>query len=279
MSSDFFALEPVPFSACEDEAIFGGKVVSLGAAVRAGLPVPPGYGLPVDLTRAVVDGNSEAIAAVEAVFPELAPAVAVRSSGVGEDSADASFAGQHDSLMNIRAAGGLAEAIVAVHASGHTESAIAYRQKVGASLEAAIAIALQKQVPSEKAGVLFTRNPLTGADERYVEVGLGLGEAVVSGLIVPDTYRFSRGGAILETVAGDKDIKLVLAEDGGTEELEVDEDVATTPCLSHAEIESLDALATRCEAVYGSSLDMEFAFEAGVLYLLQCRSITTLSNH
>jgi pyruvate,water dikinase len=267
---------PVPFSECEEEEKFGGKVTSLGAALRANLPAPPGYGVEVEMVNAIVAGEEHAVAAVKAIFEEMAPSVAVRSSAVGEDSADASFAGQHDSIMNVRAADDIVDAVIQVYKSAHTESALAYREKVGVTHDARIAVAIQRQIPSEKAGVMFTRNPITGDSERYIEVAWGLGEAVVSGLVVPDTFRISDTGEVLAREPGDKDLKLVLAEHGGTDEVDVASDEAESLCLNDAELTALHELAKNCEAAYGPNLDMEFAFYEGVLYLLQCRTITTV---
>ena len=266
---------PIPFEKCLEEERYGGKVTSLGAAIRAGLPTPPGYGIEVAFVDAVVSGDADAVKAAQTVFSEVAPSCAVRSSAVGEDSADASFAGQHDSIMNVRSANEVVNAIVQVFKSGQTESAMAYRHKMGVADEARIAVAIQQQIPSDKAGVLFTRNPISGVQERYIEVSWGLGEAVVSGLVVPDTFRIDANGSILLREPGDKDLKLVLNEGGGTDEVDVAEELAEALCLSDDELSMLHQLAEKCEKVYGEDLDMEFAFYMNELYLLQCRSITT----
>lgn len=270
------SFKPVAFPDCTEEEAFGGKVVSLGAAMRAGLPAPPGYGVEVELVNAVVAGDESAINSVKLVFEELAPSVAVRSSAVGEDSADASFAGQHDSIMNVRSADDVVQAIKAVYRSAHTESALAYREKVGVTHDARIAVAIQQQIASEKAGVMFTRNPITGNEERYIEVAWGLGEAVVAGMVVPDTFRISSDGNIIEREIGEKDVQLVLNQTGGTDEVAVAEALVESPCLNDEELASMHRLALDCEIAYGPNLDMEFAFYQGALYLLQCRTITTV---
>ncbi|HKI74441.1 MAG TPA: PEP/pyruvate-binding domain-containing protein [Pseudomonadales bacterium] len=270
---------PVPFIDCMEEERFGGKVKSLGEACRAGLPVPPGYGVEVELVNAVVSGEAHATSAVKAAFEKMACNIAVRSSAVGEDSTEASFAGQHDSIMNVNSGDAVVDAIVQVFRSAHTESAYAYRAKVDVSADARIAVAMQEQVPSDKAGVLFTRNPLTGAEERYIEVSWGLGEAVVGGIVVPDSFRIAPHAdrcEVLERSPGEKDIMLVLNQQGGTDEIKVPPERVTAPCLDDIELAKLHDLALRCERAYGSNLDVEFAFHAGNLYLLQCRTITVL---
>jgi pyruvate, water dikinase len=270
-------LVPVPFGDCHEEDRFGGKVVSLAEASRAELSVPPGFGLEVELVNAVVAGNQHVIEQVQTAFRGMQTHVAVRSSAVGEDSSDASFAGQHDSIMNVTDARGLIDAIVQVYRSAHTESAYAYRKKVGVTADARIAVAMQAQIPSEKAGVMFTRNPVNGLEERYIEVAWGLGEAVVAGMVVPDTYRISAAGQVVERQIGEKDIKLELPDKGaGTIEVEVEEALIESPCLSDQELKELHELAIACEKTYGSGLDVEFAFYRAGLYLLQCRSITVV---
>lgn len=270
---------PVPFVECRDEERFGGKVISLAEACRASLPVPPGYGIEVELVNAVVADESAAIESVKETFRDMACSVAVRSSAVGEDSSEASFAGQHDTIMNVNSADGVIDAIVQVFGSAHTESAYAYREKVDISKDARIAVAMQEQVPSDKAGVLFTRNPLTSAEERYIEVAWGLGEAVVGGMVVPDTYRIAAHAdrcEVLSREIGEKDIMLVLNQNGGTDEVEVASDRIEAPCLDDRELAQLHELALTCETAYGKDLDIEFAFYGTQLYLLQCRTITVV---
>lgn len=264
----------VPLEAASDEAAFGGKCVSLGVALRASLPAPRGYALAVDLVAAIASGEEPAIESVVPLFAELAPAVAVRSSAVGEDSSAASFAGQHLSVLNVMNAESMIEAIQRVHASAFTEEAVAYRARMGVAGEPAIAVVIQQQILSEVAGVLFTRNPISGVAERYIEASWGLGEAVVAGMVVPDRYRISESGVIVEQVPGEKDVELVAASDGDTSERVVEAPRSTALCLGADELDRLHRLALDCEGIYGRQLDIEWAFYQNKLYLLQCRSIT-----
>ena len=257
-----------------EEARFGGKCVSLGSALRAELPAPGGYALAVDLVSAIASGDEAALASIAPLFAEFAPAVAVRSSAVGEDSVDASFAGLHLTVLNVMDAESMIRAIQQVHASAFTAEAIAYRAKMGVQGEPAIAVVIQQQILSEVAGVMFTKNPITNANERYIEASWGLGEAVVAGMVVPDSFRISGEGSILEQVLGDKDVELVAVAEGETREQEVDEARQSSLCLSEDQLERLHTLALNCEAVYGEHIDIEWAFHDGQLYLLQCRSIT-----
>lgn len=265
---------PVLLKDAIGEARFGGKCVSLGFALRCDLPAPQGYALGVELVSAIAHKDELAIATVLRLFVELAPAVAVRSSAVGEDSVDASFAGLHLTVLNVMDAESMVMAIQQVHASAFSAEAIAYRAKMGVQGEPAIAVIIQQQILSEVAGVMFTKNPISGNDERYIEASWGLGEAVVAGMVVPDSFRISSEGSILEQVLGDKDVELVAIAEGETREQEVDEKRQRSLCLNQDQLEKLHNLALNCEAVYGEHIDIEWAFHDGQLYLLQCRSIT-----
>ncbi|GJM12875.1 MAG: hypothetical protein DHS20C12_12780 [Pseudohongiella sp.] len=265
---------PVLLIDAVEEARYGGKCVSLGFALRSNLPAPNGFALGIELVEAIADRNEAAIAAIKTIFADLAPAVAVRSSAVGEDSVAASFAGLHLTVLNVMDAGSMIAAIQQVHASAFTEEAIAYRAKMGVAGNPAIAVVIQQQILSEVAGVMFTKNPVNNLDERYIEASWGLGEAVVAGMVVPDSFRLSAEGSLLEQVLGEKDIELIATPEGETQEREVEQHRQESLCLSEDQLESLHNLALNCEAVYGEHIDIEWAFQDGHLYLLQCRSIT-----
>jgi pyruvate,water dikinase len=257
------------------EASFGGKAVSLGAALRAGLPVPPGAALGAALVDRVAAGDAAAVGALLA-SPHVPPArLAVRSSAVGEDSAGASFAGQHATKLNVTAPR-LRDAVRAVWASARTESALAYRSRRGLPAEPRIGVVVQALLEPIAAGVLFTRNPLTGADERVIEAAWGLGEAVVNGAVVPDRARIDAGGRVIEHVPGEKDVKIWYGEGDGTIELPVDPELRRAACLTEAHLRALHALAERCGRIWGPALDLEWALAPpDTIYLLQCRPITT----
>lgn len=265
-------MTPVPLAEVYDERRFGGKAVSLGQAVRAQLPVPDGFGLEVDLVEALAAFGEPSLLA--GAFAELGGSVAIRSSAVGEDAKDASFAGQHVSLMNLQT---LTEAIEAVHQvwlSARSDVALGYRQQQRIEGPPRIAAIMQKMVVPDCAGVLFTRDPLTGLDERVVEAAWGLGEVVVAGLVVPDSFRLGRDGSIKERSVGEKDVMLRAAPGRGTEEIRVAADLVTRLTLNDEQLEELNQLANKCECFYGEGLDLEWAIEGSHLYLLQCRPIT-----
>jgi pyruvate, water dikinase len=265
---------PVPLAEAADAASFGGKSASLACAIRAGLPVPPGFALSVAAVESVVRGDAGAVAALEELVSLLGGSVAVRSSAVGEDDQESSFAGQHATLLNVRTHDDLVDAIGEVHQSAHSASALAYRKRMGIDLEPRIGVTVQQLVDSDVSGVLFTHHPATGAEQRLIEAAWGLGEAVVSGIVIPDSYRIDPEGVVLERQPGEKEVELRPGGHGGIEEIAVEAERVRALCLTNAQLEELHQLTLRCEAEYGGRLDIEWAFADGRLYLLQCRAIT-----
>jgi pyruvate,water dikinase len=268
----------VPLADAAVESAFGGKAVSLGAAIRAGLPVPPGVALGAAMVDRLAAGDRSAVADILST-PHIPDArLAVRSSAVGEDSADASFAGQHATRLNVRKAA-VHEAVRVVWASARTDAALAYRSRKGLPAHPKIAAVVQVLIEPVAAGVLFTRHPLTGADERMIEASWGLGEAVVSGIVVPDRVRLSPQGRVMEFVVGEKDVKIWYDSGDGTEEAPVAESLRRVPCLDESHLTALNDLADRCQRVWGPALDIEWALGGdGAIALLQCRPITTLGG-
>ena len=264
----------VPLVDADREEMYGGKAVGLGDALRAGLPVPPGIALPVPAVDAIASGEGDATTALrEAVRPLPIP-LAVRSSAVGEDSAGASFAGQHITVLNVPSADDVEAAVREVWWSANSDSAITYRKRLGVFARPRVGVVVQSLLQPETAGVMFTRNPITGADERMIEASWGLGEAVVAGRVIPDSYRVARGGDVLERRSGLKTFAIRSASNGGTVDEEVATDLVESLCLRDDDLQALSSLADECERVYGAERDIEWAFADGRLYLLQCRAVT-----
>jgi len=255
---------------------YGGKSSQLGQALAAGLPVPPGYALSVEALSAVRQNQPAALARLREIVRSLGAPLAARSSGIGEDAGDASFAGQHLTVLNIMDADELALALARVHDSAHAPAALAYRAKKGIAGPVRVAAVVQKLVDADFAGVLFTRNPVTGADEIVIEAAWGLGEGVVAGLVTPDHYRLSRDGRVLEARVGEKDLAVVRSPDGGTVESEVPPDRVHARCLDDAGLLRLVRLAATAKTAFGNECDLEWAVAQGQLYLLQSRPISTL---
>ena len=153
----------VPLVDARDDAIFGSKAVGLGEAAREGLPLPPGVALSGDVVEAVASGEEAAIEEVERLVRDLAVPLAVRSSAVDEDGADASFAGQHLTLLNVASLDAVNDAVREVWWSANSDSAITYRQKVGLFRRPSVGVVVQSLLDPDCAGVMFTRNPISDA--------------------------------------------------------------------------------------------------------------------
>lgn len=268
--------EPVELSLAVDEANFGGKSVQLGASLRSGLPVPPGWALAVDFVAAIVNKDVAALATLESFLQDKPEPFAVRSSGVGEDANIASFAGQHFTELNRIGFTEIVKALHLVWESGHSEGARAYRARLGISETPRTAVTLQRMIMPDCAGVMFTRHPVTGADEIVIEAAWGLGEAIVEGLVIPDRFRFAKDGTLKEKIAGTKDLCIQMLPGGGIEETEIDDpELINGFCVNDAQLGDLVRLGVRCEKHFGPGRDIEWGIEKNILYLLQCRSITT----
>lgn len=265
----------VPLRQAEAEPAFGGKAASLAKAMRAGLPVPPGFAIGHLGVNRIIEHDAEALASLRGFFDGMRPPLAVRSSAVGEDSERASFAGQHLTVLNVTDFAQLTDAIGRVVASVSGGGA-AYRKRLGIDGGPRMGIVVQELLNPDSAGVIFTRNPLTGIRERVVEAAWGLGEAVVSGLVIPDHYRLDADGGLVECRIGDKDLILRIRPDGGTEEVEVEPDRRGARVLDDVALRALHDLASLCESEYGANLDIEWCFVGPELFLLQCRSITAI---
>jgi pyruvate,water dikinase len=264
----------VPLEQARDKALFGSKAVGLGQAIRDGLPVPSGVALSGAIVDAVAAGDQSAIAQVTRWVRPLGGPLAVRSSAADEDGDAASFAGQHLTLLNVPSVEHLNSALSEIWWSANSDSAITYRQRIGRFIRPSVGVVIQTLLNPDTAGVMFTRNPVTGVDERVIEASWGLGEAVVAGLVIPDHYRIDRTGQVLERKPGLKRIAIRSAPTGGTVEANLPVDLVERLCVDDDQLRQLNGLADRCEHVYGPARDVEWAFAGGTLYLLQCRAIT-----
>ena len=265
---------PVPLPEARDAGRYGEKAVQLGGALRAGLPVPAGMAVPAALVAAAAAGEHLARRRIARARAALGPGpVAVRSSAVGEDSAGASFAGQHATVLN---AADVADAVAEVAGSARQQAVAAYRNRLGQPPESAVGVVLQRLVPARVAGVLFTCDPVTGADELVVEASWALGEAVVAGLVTPDLYRLSPDGALLGAWPGRKDRAVVPGPGGGTRVVAVAPAEAARRALDDGQLRQLAALARRVREVWPGHSDVEWAFAPdGALALLQRRPVTS----
>ena len=204
--------------------------------------------------------------------------VSVRSSVAGEDGTEHSFAGQMDSILNVDA-DALEHAVKAVWASAYSERAIAYRLRTGLPLRGIrIAVVLQRMLDAEAAGVLFTRDPMTGAQVCIVTAGFGLGEGVVSDSVECDTYRCLAGGRRVERTIAEKTRRMQRPEDGGigARLMPVPRAQRSLAVLDDTEVLLLRDWAARLESAMRTPVDMEWArTRDGVMHVLQVRPITT----
>ena len=209
--------------------------------------------------------------------PELP--VAVRSSATAEDLPGASFAGQQDTYLNIRGVPSLLEHSRLCWASLWSHPAVTYRHEQGFEHDKVfLCIVVQAMIEAEVAGILFTANPVNGdRDEALLNASWGLGEAVVSGMVTPDTITVRRSEArILDYAIGSKEMAIHYADGGGILEIDTTEDQRTSQALSDESVLELAEIGGDIEEHYGSPQDIEWALYKGKWYVLQSRPITTL---
>nr|WP_157034144.1 PEP/pyruvate-binding domain-containing protein [Sphingomonas sp. Y57] len=257
----------------------GNKAASLTELIQAGLDVPDGFCIPVDYYRdwrETGDMPPDARASILQAFAGLRAPVAVRSSSPAEDRADASFAGQYETILGVRTPDQLIEAVIACWASASSTAATAYRIEHGTPTDAAMAVLVQELVPASAAGVLFTMHPVSDRiDQVVLNANFGLGDSVVSGRAEPDTFVLDKAsGAVIEALIGSKRITTTQVANG-VEDLPTPVQMQGQPSLSAAQLRQLADVARALEAHYDQPIDAEWAFEDDTLRMLQARPITT----
>ena len=235
--------------------LLGGKGASLARLTAAGLPVPPGFVLTTTAYAAAPDRTltDEVSRALLDAYRALgAPAVAVRSSATAEDAADTSFAGQLESVLDVRGDEALLDAVRRCWASADSARVAAYRDRVGVGADdLAVAVVAQEMVDADAAGVVFTADPVTGDDATIVVNSvLGPGASLVDGTADPETH-------LIDKVTG------TISTGGRSRTLTVDQ--ATR----------LGRLATTIETEYGGPVDVEWCRRGDELFIVQARPITT----
>jgi pyruvate, water dikinase len=290
-----------------DEDSFGAKSASLGELIGADVPVPPGFALSAESYLAAVEGvdlggtaaecahavRSTAVPAplraeIAGRYEELAdetgdpqPPVAVRSSAIGEDSEEATFAGQQETFLWVRGVDGICEAVRNCWASLYSPEAVSYRAEMAAEHAApAMGVTVQLMVDAAVSGVMFTCNPVSG-DRSMVAINAswGLGLAVVGGEVTPDDYLVSKvTGEVVKRTISDKAVEYVPAATG-TQRVDVPGDRRTEPSLDDARLATLVAVGKRVEKHFGAPQDIEWAFDpTGDLFVLQSRPVTGLAK-
>ena len=222
---------------------------------------------------------SEITAAVSAAYTALKNApVAVRSSATAEDLPGASFAGQQETYLNIRGTDEVLEAVKKCWASLWTARAITYRLKNNIDQDTvALAVVVQELVLADAAGILFTANPINGQrDELVINAAWGLGEAVVSGLVTPDTITVKKAtGRVLRRETAEKSLKTIRTEQG-TREVPVPDAQKKKAVLTKGQTVELVRLGLKIEQLYQAPMDVEWALASGKFFIVQARPITAL---
>lgn len=262
----------VDLSGASDVAAVGGKAYSLGRMIRNGFRVPEGF---LVTTHAFQAMTRELEREILQQFDVLkTDHVAVRSSAVAEDAADAAWAGQLDTFLNTPREQ-LIDAIERCWESVNSARAKAYAEQK--SLKgSAVGVIIQKMIQSDVSGVAFSAHPITkSADHIVIEAGLGLGEAIVSGYITPDTYITYKSLEGLEKHTAHQTKKLI--KDATDQNIWVDlETEGEAQKLTDEQIYELAELVLELEKYFDSPVDVEWALKDKTFYVLQSRPITTL---
>lgn len=261
---------------CREVALSGGKGASLASMTQNGLPVPPGFVVTsaaferavdegkllaclkahdLDGARAVVAGTEPPRDLIKAAYERFPSgvSVAVRSSACAEDGSEASYAGQQETYLFVETFDEVVEKVVECWLSFFSERALFYRQHKGDLDDIRMAVVVQQMVDADKAGVMFTVDPVNQRRDRIVvEAARGVGEHVVSGEVTPDYYTLDRKGTLKKARV-------------------VDEQV-----LSTSELADLVTMGLRLADLNGCPQDIEWAYDSTGLHMLQSRPVTTL---
>ena len=229
----------------------------------------------------------EIVQEIEAAYEKLGerirqanPYVAIRSSATAEDLPDASFAGQQETFLNIRGKRDVTSAVKRCWASLFEPRAIYYRSvKNFDHLKVGIAVPVQRMIQSDKSGVLFTVDPVTGEKDKIViEAGWGLGEAIVSGAVTPDRYVVDKKTLRPLRKEVHKQLWKIALKEGGDRHVAVPAHQQQLEKLSDHELSELARVARNIEAHYAFPQDTEWAIENGEIYFVQARPVTTLGK-
>ena len=203
----------------------------------------------------------------------------VRSSAVAEDLANASFAGQQDTFLNVQRKD-VPEQVRRCWASYWNARAIAYRHRANVpQLGTGIAVIVQRMVDARSSGIMFTTDPVSGRKDRIlIESSWGLGESIASGLVTPDRFVCDkRRLKLVERTINRKVTGIFLSADG-TRSVKIEDRGADAPSLTTDEIRAVARTGKRIEAYFGSPQDVEWAIEGDEVFILQSRPITTLAE-
>ncbi|WP_261797104.1 PEP/pyruvate-binding domain-containing protein [Ralstonia sp. TCR112] len=280
-----------PAAAAATAAVVGGKGWQLGRMAMLGVPVPDGFVLAADASR----GRSRGDALPDTVLAAIAQALvargwqdtplAVRSSAPQEDSAQRSFAGIHETRLNVIGAQALADAVRAVWDSAQAPQALAYRERFGIdTTDPAMAVVIMPMLPAVAAGIAFTGDPLTGRDDHIViNAHWGLGEALVGGQADGDVDRLEVAPQddtlrVVERQVGTKRHMTRALTEGGTALADTATEDARRAVLDAAQLIALATIArdtARALDFAQPRYDIEWVWDGQRFWIVQARPITT----
>lgn len=300
----------------KDILVAGGKGANLGEMAKSKIPVPPGFvilasafrkfleetNIDIEINRLINQINFKDTESVEEgseilrhlikkfrmprsiegeiikAFKRLgAKYVAVRSSATAEDSKIDSWAGQLETYLNVTR-GNLIECVKKCWASLYTPRALLYQEKRGLKKgNVLVAVVIQKMIQSEISGVCFNVHPVTrNKNQMIIEACWGLGEALVQGLITPDSYVIQKSNfKILDTNVNSQE-KMIIRKGNGTEMVSVPETKRDKQKILEKQIKELAKICLKIQNHYKEPQDIEWAFEKNKFYIVQSRPITTL---
>lgn len=211
-------------------------------------------------------------------YKKLNGFVAVRSSAVAEDLENASFAGQQATFLNVKGEKDLLKCIKECWASFYTARAIVYRQKNKFGHEPKMAVVVQKMIDAKKSGVIFTVNPVNNdRNEMLIESAFGLGEAIVSGMVTPDSFLIDKETKkIISETINEKRIAII-KQNGKNKTIKLSNKKAKEKTLNEMELKQLTRESLKIENHYKKPMDIEWAIDDKI-YILQARPITTLNS-
>lgn len=300
----------------KDLPLVGGKCANLGEMTKAGFAVPNGFCVTTESYKEFIEKNNMADfisqiikdASLEnireigeeirnkiiqceipcEVEQEIVKAInkmgiddyyAVRSSATAEDLEFASFAGQQDTYLNIKGEKSLLSSVRDCWASLFTDRAILYRIQNKIEHEKVyMSVVVQKMVLPEVSGIMFTADPVSGHRGIIsIDASYGLGEALVSGLVSPDIYKFKKSSSQIDSkIIAVKKLAIIPVEGGGTKKVEITGEKSTCQVMQDSQIKSLAGLGMAIESHYGCPQDIEWCMENNKLYVVQSRAITSL---
>ncbi len=257
---------------CTDPGTTGSKTAHI-SFLAASFAVPSGFCVTGPVCE---DQVSDAYWKLAGATGDPEPVVAVRSSALEEDGTVASFAGQHETVLNVSGVDAVLEAIALCRASAISDRAQEYRKRNGfQSFVTAMPVLVQQFIVADASAVAFSVNPVNGDSEILINASPGIGEAVVSGAVTPDTYIVRRPDLKIDASEISDKRRMTVAVPGGTEVVDIPHFLRRQPALNDEQILELARLVVTLEERMGWPVDIEAAWSGGDLYLLQCRPVTT----